>query len=74
MARIEIPVRGMRCGGCERALQVVLGELEGVQEATADHRARRVRVSFDPERVDEQRLRQQIERAGFRPVAKDAAS
>lgn len=68
MAEIEISVRGMRCGGCERALQLVLGELDGVHAATADRRARRVRVRFDPQRVDEQQLRAQIEQTGFRPL------
>lgn len=68
MARIEIPVKGMTCTGCERKLQAALGRLEGVSAVEADHGAARVRISFDPEQVDKQRLRAQIEKAGYRPA------
>lgn len=69
MARIEIPVQGMTCSGCERRVQAALAEMEGVSDAQADHTAGRVRVSFDSEHVDERRLRTQIEEAGYRPTA-----
>jgi len=69
MTRIEIAVKGMTCGGCERSVQAALSGLEGVTDAQADHTAERVRVSFDPEQVDEQRLREQIEQAGYQPTA-----
>jgi copper chaperone CopZ len=71
MSRIEIPVEGMLCEGCERTVQAALTRIEGVRDAKADHQAKRVRVSFDPERVDEQRLRAQIEQAGYQPVAEE---
>ena len=71
MSRIEIPVEGMRCEGCERTVQAALTRIEGVRDAKADHQAGRVRVSFDPERVDEPRLRAQIEQAGYDPVAEE---
>jgi copper chaperone len=69
MTRVEIPVQGMSCGGCERAVQAALSQLEGVSSAEADHTAGRVRVSYDPGQVDEQRLRTQIEDAGYQPAA-----
>lgn len=69
MARVEIPVQGMTCGGCERSVQAALAQLEGVSGAEADHTAARVRVSFDPDEVDEQRLRAQIDEAGYQPTA-----
>ncbi len=67
MSRVEIPVEGMSCGGCERTVATALQGLEGVTDVQADHRADRVRVSFDPAQVDEQRLRAQIEEAGYHP-------
>ncbi len=67
MPRIEIPVEGMSCEGCERTVQSALGNLGGVRTADADHRARRVRVSFDAEQVDEERLREAIAGAGYQP-------
>lgn len=68
MAQIEIAVQGMRCEGCERTLRHSLDQLEGVRRVRADHEAGRVRVSFDPERMDERRLRARIEQAGYRPL------
>ena len=65
--RIEIPVDGMRCESCERAVGKALERLDGVTAADADHEAKRVRVSFDPDRVGEPRLREQIAEAGFDP-------
>jgi copper chaperone len=65
MPRIEIPVEGMTCEGCERTVQSALGALEGVRTADADHEAKRVRVSFDADQVDEQRLREAIAGAGY---------
>lgn len=67
MTRTEIPVEGMHCTGCERALSSALERLEGVRETRADHRAGRVRVSFDPQRVEEEQLRRQIEEVGYQP-------
>lgn len=65
MSRIEIPVKGMACESCERTVQAALTGLDGVRNAVADHELARVRVSFDRERVDEQRLRAVIAQAGF---------
>lgn len=67
VTRIDIPVEGMQCEGCERAVSMALRRLEGVRDVTADHHQGRVRVSFNPERVDEQRLRTQIEETGYQP-------
>lgn len=39
MPRIEIPVEGMTCEGCERTVQSALGSLGGVRTADADHEA-----------------------------------
>lgn len=65
MARTEITVEGMHCEGCERAVSAALERLDGVRGADADRDAERVRVSFDPDLVSEERLRERIEDAGF---------
>lgn len=65
MARIVMTVKGMTCDGCERRVSGALTRLDGVRNAKADHRAERVAVSYDHERVSEQALREQIEEAGY---------
>lgn len=58
-------VEGMDCAACERRLGAALTRLKGVITAKADHRAARVDVRFDPDRVSEQDIRQRIRAAGF---------
>lgn len=65
MARIALTVKGMTCDGCERRVSSALTRLDGVREAKADHHAERVSVRYDPERVGEDALREQIEQAGY---------
>jgi copper chaperone CopZ len=66
--RTDIHVKGMSCGGCEGALSSALRRLDGVEEATADHSAERVTVSFNPGRLDEEDLRRAVEKAGYEAV------
>lgn len=65
MARIELTVKGMTCDGCERRVSGALTRLDGVREAKAERAADRVSVSYDPERVGEDALREQVEAAGY---------
>lgn len=67
MSRVEIPVEGMHCTGCERAVSTALTRTEGVRDAKADFQEGRVRVHFDPDTVAEEELRRRIEEAGYQP-------
>lgn len=58
----------MHCGGCENAVRRILRLTDGVLRVEADHRRSEVRVQFDPERVTEARLRDQLREAGFEPA------
>ncbi len=40
-------VGGMTCSGCESRIEKVLGRLDGVRSAAADHRSGEVRVLLD---------------------------
>lgn len=73
MRRLEIPVEGMHCEGCARTLKLVLERLDGVRDAKVDFASSRVRVSFDPDRVDAGRVRAQIEQAGYEPLAEEVS-
>ncbi len=60
-----IEVQGMTCEGCEQAIRGALGRLDGIVEASPDHRAGRVRVRYDAERVSEGAIKQRIRLAGY---------
>lgn len=65
MTKIEIPVKGMHCPGCERTLEVALTRVDGVRQAHADRAAERVTVHYDPDQLDEQALRERIALCGY---------
>lgn len=58
-------VESIHCEGCERAIRAALGRLDGVETVDADSRTNRVAVRFDPERVNESRVRDGLGAAGF---------
>jgi copper chaperone CopZ len=56
-------VKGMTCGGCERAISSALRKVEGVSEVKADHLAGRVVVEGVGVELDS--LRAAVEDAGY---------
>jgi copper chaperone CopZ len=62
---ITLQVAGMTCTGCEQRLAKALGRVDGVREATADHRTGQVRVRFDPAVTDRVALAAQVHTAGY---------
>jgi copper chaperone CopZ len=62
---VTLQVEGMTCTGCEQRVGKVLRRLEGVREASADHRTGQVRVRFDPAVTDRAALAAQIDVAGY---------
>ncbi len=63
--QLVLHVRGMTCGGCENRVEKVLGRLDGVRSATADHRAGHVRVLVDPARTPVDAVVEAITTAGY---------
>lgn len=46
-----LQVEGMYCPACEATVEGLLGDLDGVSEAVADHRSRTATVTYEPSRV-----------------------
>ncbi|GMQ86544.1 MAG: hypothetical protein BMS9Abin07_2125 [Acidimicrobiia bacterium] len=63
-----ITVQGFHCTGCSDNLGSSLSNLDGVIRARADYDAGQVEVRFDPDRVSEDDVFEQIRTAGFEPV------
>ncbi len=62
---VTLQVEGMTCTGCEQRLAKALRRVDGVREATADHRTGHVRVRFDPSVTDRAALAAQVHTAGY---------
>ncbi len=61
-------VRGFHCSGCADNVGKALLRLDGVIKVAADFDAEQVQVRYDPDRVTEDALRDQIRAAGFEPA------
>ena len=68
MEQVELHVKGMSCGACEQRIQRALAQINGVVRSTADHRAARVKVVFDPARTSTETVRSRITDAGYEVV------
>ena len=62
---VILQVAGMTCSGCEQRVGKVLRRVEGVREASADHRTGQVQVRFDPGVTNLDALVTQIDTAGY---------
>jgi copper chaperone CopZ len=56
LQRIEIPVAGLDCKACCLAAYEAVARLEGVEQATASLKERRVTALIDPTRTDRAKL------------------
>ena len=65
MAKIELKVEGMTCGGCVKSIQNALTGRNGVDNATADLEAGTVEIEFDGKVIQQSALEQAIIDAGF---------
>lgn len=66
MATMEIEVKGMTCGHCERAVEEGLSALPGVEHVRADRETSRVIIDTTPgATVTEDALREILEDEGY---------
>ena len=69
MAEIVIPVAGMDCGGCVKAVERAVGHLPGVTSVKADLAANNATVVYDDGVVTPTAIAETITRAGFQAAA-----
>ncbi|MEQ1638776.1 MAG: sulfite exporter TauE/SafE family protein [Methylococcales bacterium] len=62
---LSFPVNGMHCAGCEAVINTAVKELPGVDTVSADHIAKKVRVSFDDSLTLPSEILACIERNGY---------
>jgi len=60
-------VDDIHCGGCERTIRTLVGDVAGVQRVEPDHRTNQVAVTYDNSLVDDTAVREALANAGFRP-------
>lgn len=65
MQEIIFKVEGMTCEGCERRLQNVLMDIDGVEKAKASHIEKNVKITLNKD-VDINTLKESIEDLDFK--------
>lgn len=68
MKTTTLRIEGMHCDGCAKTIQALLGAEPGVQRAAVSFQAREAQVQFDPNAVNDGRIVEAIERAGYKVV------
>ncbi len=66
---VSIRVKGLTCDGCSTSLARALQATRGVKAATVSLEHQQATVTYNPDEVDEERLRAVVHQVGFVPVA-----
>lgn len=67
MKEIEIHVKGMVCGGCEKRVETAIKTLKGIKKVKADHTLGTVTI-LAKEEIKESMIKEKIEDIGFEIV------
>lgn len=63
---IQVSVQGMVCEACSSKVAKALASLPGVQKEEVCHQSKKAVVTFDPKKVDSQKILAAIESTGFK--------
>lgn len=64
-SEVTFSVTDMMCEGCADRVQAILSPVDGVLKVKPSVWRKRVRVQFDPDRIESGRLRAELEAGGF---------
>lgn len=73
MTTWTLEIDGMKCEGCSSRVEEGLGELDGVDDASADHDAGRARVHVAEGRGDAEAFEATVDELGFELLAVEEA-
>ncbi len=64
-ATLDLPVTGMTCANCARAIERALKKAPGVSQAAVNYASERAQVAFDPAQVKPAELIERVRKAGY---------
>ncbi|MFP4511097.1 MAG: heavy metal translocating P-type ATPase [Spirochaetaceae bacterium] len=68
------PVRGMSCASCVASVESMLRSMDGIETAQVNFATEKVKVVYDPQKVTEEQMAEQIKQIGYEMVTHDAAA
>ncbi|MEE8436019.1 MAG: heavy metal-associated domain-containing protein [bacterium] len=72
MGEAVLKIEGMHCDGCAERIRTVLEREPGVRSAEVSFTNKQARVKFNLQRVDDGRLVELVETAGFEVTGREA--
>lgn len=67
MAQETFTVGQISCGSCERTIVSLLGDVEGVEQVSADHPTNTVAVVYDEQRISRAAVVAELTGIGYQP-------
>lgn len=55
----------MHCGGCESSVKFTLKQMPGVLDVEASHKTQLIKLTFDPQSTDLERIQQELGWVGY---------
>lgn len=55
----------MHCGGCENTVKFTLKQVSGVQAIEASHKTQLIKLTFDPQHTNLERIQQELDWMGY---------
>lgn len=71
---VTLEVKGWTCGGCAASTRIALTRLDGVENVLTDHERMEAIVTYDDSKIAPEKLRQAIEKLGYKATVKAAAT
>lgn len=62
---VTFKTTGVHCPSCSKNIELSVGDLDGVSSVGADHVSGETRVTFDPAKIDTDRIAGEIRKAGY---------
>ncbi|MFZ5351638.1 MAG: heavy metal translocating P-type ATPase [Bacillota bacterium] len=68
---VSIPIEGMTCAACAKAIERTVGKLQGVEIATVNYATERAVVKYDPKQTRLSEIKQAVSKAGYKALEID---
>ena len=68
MKEVTIPISGMTCASCSKAVERALNKLPGVQEGRVNFATEKAKIIYDPSNIKMSEIKEAIVRAGYKAI------
>ncbi len=65
---ITIPIEGMTCAACSRAVEKAIEKLDGVSQVSVNLATNKAKVEYDPGKVRLSQIKDSVLKAGYKPL------